>query len=108
MKTMKTLMKSLLCLAALVALPLRVGDSNRGVTHREAASESPRQRLPERPKAVVPGTGRELLPLGLALWSTHDPLTQLAAIPGITCERRVVFFGNFQVIVATKGQILRV
>ncbi|HJV61199.1 MAG TPA: methyltransferase domain-containing protein [Albitalea sp.] len=42
-------------------------------------------------------------PLGLALWSTHDPLAQLEAMPGITCERRIVFFGNFQVIVATKA-----
>lgn len=42
-------------------------------------------------------------PLGLALWSTHDPLRQLAAVPGMTCERTIVFFGNFQVIVATKS-----
>jgi len=42
-------------------------------------------------------------PLGLALWSTHDPLAQLAAMPGISCERRIVFFGNFQVIVATRA-----
>ena len=41
-------------------------------------------------------------PLGLALWTTHDPLTQLASMPGIRAERRIVFFGNFQVIVATK------
>lgn len=41
-------------------------------------------------------------PLGLALWSTHDPLAQLMAMPGMRCERRTVFFGNFQVIVATK------
>jgi ubiquinone/menaquinone biosynthesis C-methylase UbiE len=42
-------------------------------------------------------------PLGLALWSTHDPLVQLSELPGMSCERRVVFFGNFQVIVATKA-----
>jgi hypothetical protein len=42
-------------------------------------------------------------PLGLALWNTHDPLHQLEAMEGITCERRTVFFGNFQVIVATKA-----
>ncbi len=42
-------------------------------------------------------------PLGLALWSTHDPLAQLQAVPGMRCRRRVVFFGNFQVIVATKS-----
>lgn len=40
-------------------------------------------------------------PLGLALWSTHDPLAQLEAM-GMRCERRAVFFGNFQVITATK------
>jgi ubiquinone/menaquinone biosynthesis C-methylase UbiE len=42
-------------------------------------------------------------PLGLALWTTHDPLAQLRAIPGMQAERRIVFFGNFQVIVATKS-----
>lgn len=42
-------------------------------------------------------------PLGLALWSTHDPLGQLRALPGIECERRIIFFGNFQVIVASKA-----
>ncbi|CAG1013353.1 Demethylmenaquinone methyltransferase [Burkholderiaceae bacterium] len=42
-------------------------------------------------------------PLGLALWTTHDPLVQLSELPGMSCERRVVFFGNFQVIVATKA-----
>ncbi len=42
-------------------------------------------------------------PLGLALWNTHDPLKQLEAIGGLTCQRRTVFFGNFQVIVATKN-----
>ena len=42
-------------------------------------------------------------PLGLALWDTHDPLEQLQAMGGFTCERHTVFFGNFQVIVATKN-----
>ncbi len=42
-------------------------------------------------------------PLGLALWDTHDPLMQLEAMGGFTCERRTVFFGNFQIIVATKN-----
>ena len=43
-------------------------------------------------------------PLGLALWNTHDPLAALKATPDIAhCERRTVFFGNFQVIVATKA-----
>ncbi len=42
-------------------------------------------------------------PLGLALWTTHDPLAQLSAMPGMQCERSILFFGNFQVIVATKS-----
>ena len=42
-------------------------------------------------------------PLGLALWDTHDPVKQLEAMEGFTCERRTVFFGNFQVIVATRA-----
>jgi ubiquinone/menaquinone biosynthesis C-methylase UbiE len=43
-------------------------------------------------------------PLGLALWTSHDPVEALKALPGIArCERRTVFFGNFQVIVATKA-----
>jgi SAM-dependent methyltransferase len=42
-------------------------------------------------------------PYGLALWNTHDPVLQLDAMPGITCDRHQVFFGNFQVIVASKA-----
>jgi len=42
-------------------------------------------------------------PFGLALWDTHDPVRQLEAMPGVSCERHTVFFGNFQVIVATKS-----
>lgn len=42
-------------------------------------------------------------PYGLALWSTHDPLLQLQAMPDLVCERHVLFFGNFQVIVASKS-----
>jgi ubiquinone/menaquinone biosynthesis C-methylase UbiE len=42
-------------------------------------------------------------PLGLALWQAQDPMAQLAAMPGMRCERHVIFFGNFQVIVATKA-----
>ena len=41
-------------------------------------------------------------PLGLALWDTHDPVNQIEAMGSFTCERRTVFFGNFQIIVATK------
>ncbi len=42
-------------------------------------------------------------PLGLALWDSHDPLAQLQAMGGLSCERHTVFFGNFQIIVATKN-----
>jgi len=41
-------------------------------------------------------------PLGLALWDTHDPLGCLQDMGGWTCERTTYFFGNFQVITATK------
>jgi len=41
-------------------------------------------------------------PLGLALWDTHDPLGCLEGIGGWSCERTTFFFGNFQIITATK------
>jgi len=41
-------------------------------------------------------------PLGLALWDTHDPLNCLEAMGGWKCQRTTYFFGNFQVISATK------
>jgi ubiquinone/menaquinone biosynthesis C-methylase UbiE len=41
-------------------------------------------------------------PLGLALWDTHDPLNCLESMGGWKCERTTYFFGNFQVITATK------
>jgi len=41
-------------------------------------------------------------PLGLALWDTHDPLACLEDMGGWTCERATYFFGNFQIITATK------
>ena len=41
-------------------------------------------------------------PLGLALWDTHDPLNCLENMGGWTCERTTYFFGNFQIITATK------
>jgi ubiquinone/menaquinone biosynthesis C-methylase UbiE len=41
-------------------------------------------------------------PLGLALWDTHDPLGCLESIGGWSCERTTYFFGNFQIITATK------
>ncbi len=41
-------------------------------------------------------------PLGLALWDTHDPLDCLNEMGGWSCERSTYFFGNFQVITATR------
>lgn len=41
-------------------------------------------------------------PLGLALWDTHDPLSCLERMGGWSCERTTYFFGNFQIITATK------
>jgi len=41
-------------------------------------------------------------PLGLALWDTHDPLCCLQDMGGWSCERTTYFFGNFQIITATK------
>ena len=41
-------------------------------------------------------------PLGLALWDTHDPLTILQEMGGWSVERTTYFFGNFQIITATK------
>ena len=42
-------------------------------------------------------------PLGLALWDSHDPLACLEEMGGWTSERRTFFFGNFQVITATRN-----
>lgn len=42
-------------------------------------------------------------PFGLALWDVQDPVDQLGTIDGMHCERQTAFFGNFQVIVATKN-----
>ena len=41
-------------------------------------------------------------PLGLALWDSHDPLNYIDKLGGFSCIRSTYFFGNFQVIVATK------
>jgi len=41
-------------------------------------------------------------PLGLALWDTHDPLDYLENTGAWKCERTTYFYGNFQVITATK------
>ena len=41
-------------------------------------------------------------PLGLALWDSHDPVAILEHMGGWTVERQTYFFGNFQMITATK------
>ncbi len=41
-------------------------------------------------------------PLGLALWNTHDPLACLDEMGGWKCDRTTYFFGNFQIVTATK------
>ena len=41
-------------------------------------------------------------PLGLALWDSHDPLNCLEEMGGWSVQRTTYFFGNFQVITATK------
>ncbi|HKB53258.1 MAG TPA: class I SAM-dependent methyltransferase [Ramlibacter sp.] len=41
-------------------------------------------------------------PLGLALWDSHDPAAILSEMGGWSVERQTFFFGNFQIITATK------
>ena len=42
-------------------------------------------------------------PLGLALWDTHDPVRRpRRRWAAGRCERTTFFFGNFQIITATK------
>jgi ubiquinone/menaquinone biosynthesis C-methylase UbiE len=41
-------------------------------------------------------------PFGLALWDSHDPVNCLTEMGGWKCERQTYFFGNFQVVTATK------
>ncbi len=41
-------------------------------------------------------------PWALAVWESHDPLKQLEAMGGFTCERSTYFFGNFQITIATR------
>ena len=41
-------------------------------------------------------------PLGLALWDSHDPIACLDKMGGWSSERTTCFFGNFQIITATK------
>lgn len=41
-------------------------------------------------------------PLGLALWDSHDPVALLQDMGGWSVERHTFFFGNFQIVTATK------
>ena len=41
-------------------------------------------------------------PLGLALWDSHDPVLLLQEMGGWSVERTTYFFGNFQIVTATK------
>jgi ubiquinone/menaquinone biosynthesis C-methylase UbiE len=41
-------------------------------------------------------------PLGLALWDSHDPVALLQDMGGWSVERQTFFFGNFQIVTATK------
>jgi SAM-dependent methyltransferase len=41
-------------------------------------------------------------PLGLALWDSHDPVVLLQDMGGWSVERQTFFFGNFQIVTATK------
>jgi ubiquinone/menaquinone biosynthesis C-methylase UbiE len=43
-------------------------------------------------------------PLGLALWSTHDPRDALTRMGGWRCEQKTYLHGNFQVVTATREQ----
>ena len=41
-------------------------------------------------------------PYGLALWDSHDPIDYLESTGAWSCQRTTYFFGNFQVISATR------
>jgi ubiquinone/menaquinone biosynthesis C-methylase UbiE len=41
-------------------------------------------------------------PLGLALWNSHDPVAVLEEMGGWSVERHTFFFGNFQIVTATR------
>jgi len=41
-------------------------------------------------------------PLGLALWDSHDPVALLQEMGGWSVERHTFFFGNFQIVTATR------
>ena len=42
-------------------------------------------------------------PFALTMWNRYDPVRFLEAEGGWTCERSTYFFGNFQVVTATKS-----
>lgn len=42
-------------------------------------------------------------PFGLALWGANDPVNHFKSTGGFTCEREIVFFGNYQVMTITKA-----
>jgi ubiquinone/menaquinone biosynthesis C-methylase UbiE len=41
-------------------------------------------------------------PFALSMWDEYDPVHCLESIGGWACERKTYFFGNFQVVTATK------
>ena len=41
-------------------------------------------------------------PFALSMWDQYDPVHCLESMGGWTCERKTYFFGNFQVVTATK------
>lgn len=41
-------------------------------------------------------------PLGLGCGDSHDPVAGLNEMGGWTVERQTFFFGNFQIVTATK------
>jgi len=41
-------------------------------------------------------------PYALSMWDQYDPVVFLEKMGGWQCERSIYFFGNFQVVVATK------
>ncbi len=42
-------------------------------------------------------------PFALSMWGRYDPVHCLESMGGWTCERATYFFGNFQVVTATKS-----
>jgi len=44
-------------------------------------------------------------PFALAMWNHHDPVRTIEAMGGWTLNRATFFWGNFQIVVATKQLI---